>query len=602
MLDSRFGYFNAALARGIEAPDFVGDSAAQAAPFDRAVPPVDTFDDFTGTPGDDTFTGTNGNDTFDLSSGGNDTVHGRGGDDVVVFTGGGFSARDQIDGGSDTYYNFLDPGDEVLFNSPSGESDYSAGVTFGPKTIQNVETLTLGPGQFNFVLNDGNVSAQKILEIYAEGTSDQNTADSFYHIDGSAESDGDFKMFDLGAADDTFIGGGGNDLFRPGTGGTDIMDGGGGWNEISFSGPNNHHGVTVSLALHGVAQNVGGGHIVTLSHFYELQGTTFADTLTGDAYANYINGNGGDDTIHAAAGDDWVLVYAVAGDSGAPLLGSYHVTVDGGNGHDTLSLWFLADPGQPDVGEGVDFSLALEGGLQTVGTDKTVIATNFEDASGTPFDDSIAGDQDGNALYGDAGNDNLSGAGGNDSLFGDKYFTRFADSAGNGSGVGVADATSGGDDVLAGGGGDDTLDGGDGDDTMNGGAGADAMNGGTGSDSFVYDGVHQSTSRGFDTIAAFDAAGDLFDLPFSVTAIDPKFKAGTLSDATFDGDLAHAVNAARLGAHHAVLFTARHGDYAGETFLVIDANGTAGYQAGEDLVVRLDAAMHLADLATGNFI
>jgi len=75
---------------------------------------------------------------------------------------------------------------------------------------------------------------------------------------------------------------------------------------------------------------------------------------------------------------------------------------------------------------------------------------------------------------------------------------------------------------------------------------------------------------------------------------------GKLSTATFNSDLAADLGATKLGADHAVLFTASKGDLAGDTFLVVDLNGTAGYQAGQDLVIRLTGAT--GTLATANFI
>ncbi len=42
-----------------------------------------------------------------------------------------------------------------------------------------------------------------------------------------------------------------------------------------------------------------------------------------------------------------------------------------------------------------------------------------------------------------------------------------------------------------------------------------------------------------------------------------------------------------LGAHHAVLFSVNAGTLHGQVFLIVDLNGTAGYQAGADLVLHL---------------
>ena len=49
-----------------------------------------------------------------------------------------------------------------------------------------------------------------------------------------------------------------------------------------------------------------------------------------------------------------------------------------------------------------------------------------------------------------------------------------------------------------------------------------------------------------------------------------------------------------------MLFQADGGDLAGLTFLVVDANGVAGYQAGSDYVIQLTTPP--ASLATSDFI
>jgi hypothetical protein len=71
---------------------------------------------------------------------------------------------------------------------------------------------------------------------------------------------------------------------------------------------------------------------------------------------------------------------------------------------------------------------------------------------------------------------------------------------------------------------------------------------------------------------------------------------------TFDANLASAVGAARLAAHHAVLFTPSAGAHLGKTFLIVDANGVAGYQAGADLVILLGAASNLSGLTSSDFV
>jgi Ca2+-binding RTX toxin-like protein len=159
----------------------------------------------------------------------------------------------------------------------------------------------------------------------------------------------------------------------------------------------------------------------------------------------------------------------------------------------------------------------------------------------------------------------------------------------------------GGGDTLIGHGGKDTIRGGKGDDTIIGGAGRDGLDGGGGADVFRYEAVSDSTSTGADFVARFNFNVDKFDVAV-VNAIDAAIETGALSKATLDADLAAAVDAAHLGADNAVIFTPDSGDLVGTVVLVIDVNGDAGYQAGEDLVIELLNAKNLGALGTEDFI
>lgn len=135
--------------------------------------------------------------------------------------------------------------------------------------------------------------------------------------------------------------------------------------------------------------------------------------------------------------------------------------------------------------------------------------------------------------------------------------------------------------------GDDFFFGGAGNDLLRGGGGSDALTGGAGSDVFVYRSAGESTGGTFDILADFDSAADRIDLPVTVTGFDAAVQTGTLSADSAAQDLAAALGG--LGAGHAVLFTPDAGDLAGTLFLVVDGNGVAGYQEGEDYVFALPA-------------
>jgi hypothetical protein len=155
--------------------------------------------------------------------------------------------------------------------------------------------------------------------------------------------------------------------------------------------------------------------------------------------------------------------------------------------------------------------------------------------------------------------------------------------------------------VLQGGQGADHLIGGAGADSLYGWTGGDTLTGGGGADRFVYGGASDSTGAHYDTIVDFHFGEDVIDLPIVVTGLDQAVTKGSLSIASFDADLSAALGGPALGAGHAVLFTADQGDLAGQAFLVVDANGQAGYQAGEDYVIHLAAAPP-ADLSGHAFL
>ena len=108
--------------------------------------------------------------------------------------------------------------------------------------------------------------------------------------------------------DDTLIGGAGDDLLLAGEGnntliggqGNDRLIGGAGIDTVDYSG--DPAGVTVDLSK-GFALDGWGGKDTIISA-ENVTGTTFADTIIGNAKDNVINGNGGADMLTGGAGAD----------------------------------------------------------------------------------------------------------------------------------------------------------------------------------------------------------------------------------------------------------------------------------------------------------
>jgi Ca2+-binding RTX toxin-like protein len=154
--------------------------------------------------------------------------------------------------------------------------------------------------------------------------------------------------------------------------------------------------------------------------------------------------------------------------------------------------------------------------------------------------------------------------------------------------------------TLMGGHGSDQFIGGSGNDQLLGSGGADSLTGGAGADTFHYSQASDSTGALYDSILDFQFGADRIDLPVAVTGFDAAIAAGTLSEASFDADLTAVFGAAALGAGHAAWFTPNGGDLAGQTFLIVDGNGIAGYQPGQDYVIHM-AAPPPVDLGVAGF-
>ena len=161
------------------------------------------------------------------------------------------------------------------------------------------------------------------------------------------------------------------------------------------------------------------------------------DTLNGGADNDMLYGGKGDDILNGGDGDD-----TLDGGPGADML-------DGGPGSDTASYQNspVAVLVRLHAAHAVRFGDAEGDTL-----------TGIEHITGSPYNDTLAGDGEDNILKGEDGDDVLYGG------------------------------PAGGDDMMYGGNGDDRIFGGRGDDTLTGGEGNDVLKGGPGEDIFVVDG------------------------------------------------------------------------------------------------------------------
>jgi Ca2+-binding RTX toxin-like protein len=260
-----------------------------------------------------------------------------------------------------------------------------------------------------------------------------------------------------------------------GTSGNNVIDGGAGYDTVSYA--NAGASVVVSLAI--IAPQVtGGAGTDTLLNLEGLIGSNFNDRLTGNGSDNTIEGLWGDDSILASVGYDALLggsgtdtanyqsfrspiSFNVAGSFvekwafGLDKLVDIEVVVASSTASDTIDHTTVAGP---FTGTTTDLTANT---VTVIGLSPiSYVIQQFENVEGSGFTDKIVGSQGSNILNGYKGDDYIDGRAGND--------------------------------VLTGGSGNDTLDGGLGNDFLEGGLGTDSIIATAGSDIINYTSTAES--------------------------------------------------------------------------------------------------------------
>ncbi|HEY2069612.1 MAG TPA: calcium-binding protein [Rhizomicrobium sp.] len=564
-------------------------------------------DTLIGGAGDDTLVGGTGTNTIDISQGGEDTVSSIGGN-AVFLVGAAFDSGDSITGHADN--------DTVVFNGA-----YAPFTVLGTQ-VKGITNYTFDAGHsynvdFNFT-NYPNVYVYvKSFDASALGASDSLTFQSetsdahvYYNLSGVTVTggEGNDTISIVNMVDSTAdVSLGGNDTVT--VGGTDVAYFGDTFNgndHVTYDITNDQYGYAGLAGDYSAGLTLTGAMFTNVAYLELASNFTYdfmlASSLTVAAAFNttgwvYGTAESGNLTVDATASSANVLLdysgttIGVTGGSGA-VDGDVQVsasgTVTGGSANDSI-VWvnfnssdaFDGGTGNDmltiEYGHGNVFSLTLTNAMvqntdfiidddgdltlasNLIGTGQSIgftVLTGSVDASAVTAGSITATIADGSSVIGSAN----------------------ADSFTNG---GISSAVT---------------------DSYTGGGGGDTINVGTGSDKavLIYNGASDSTGVNFDTVIGFSTSADKFDTTATITGINPTVTSGALNTASFDTDMASAIGATQLHAHDAVLFTPTSGNYDGDTFLIVDLNGTAGYQAGQDLVIEMNNMS--GTLTTSNFI
>jgi Ca2+-binding RTX toxin-like protein len=338
----------------------------------------------------DTLTGSNRTDATELFEGreGNDVIDGKGGLDTAWYK----NSRSGVD---------VDLSQGKAIKDGYGTSD----------TLTNIENV-YGSRDFNDLIK-GNAGDNRL-----EGN----------------------------GGNDTLMGGAGEDFIIGGTG-NDSIDGGTNVSPYFYDWAS-YEAATGAVQLNlRSGQSSGADGIDTLTGIEAVSGSSFADTLIGDANTNIFLGNRGNDTIDGGDGFDVVDYSLASGSVTVSLLSNSSTGADGedtfiriegiqgSKNNDTLTgdandNWIGGNAGADSLvgGAGIDTANyhRATGGVtvnlatgRANGADGNDTLDGFENIAGSLFyADSLTGNDGNNWIEGNGGNDTLVGAGGNDTLLG----------------------------------------------------------------------------------------------------------------------------------------------------------------------------------------
>jgi hypothetical protein len=401
--------------------------------------------------------------------------------------------------------------------------------------------------------------------------------------------------------EDTVSGLGGNDLFnfanRFDAG--DTVDGGAGNDTLRIAGASYSDGLTLTATTLTNVENIqlGAGHDYELTSNDATVASGAHLTVNAEALGagDTVNFNGADETdgtFHFIGGAGFNFFTGGAGNDEFDMQNGGDVSAFGGGGNDMFRM-----------GDTLDASDALHGGA---GNDIVDITGDGDGGdtlllSATSFSSIETLRLENFAVYDIVTNDANVAAGTWLEIDGSRTGNRSLTFDGSAETDGHFHVlAAGGDDTITGGALNDIIDvsrggdGFDGSDTVTGGGGADHIIAGFSNnsvDTFIYNAASDSTGTAFDIIRNVDFSADVFQVPWGDIGPVTVKGGAEISHASFVADITAA--GSTLAIHGAQYISVTSGDMTGDAFLIIDVNGTAGYQSGSDLVIEVTGATGL---------
>ncbi len=389
----------------------------------------------------------------DSLSGGSSTgsysiIRGRDGNDAIY--GGAGSQQLFGDEGDDVISAYLEMPGQRLSKYDAASQDYLDGGAGNDLLLVSQGTQTVVGGAGTDTIEFSAAYDAVVVDLAAgtaSGTKLSTTISGVENVIGSAYGD----ALTGTSGSNILFGGDGDDRLIGGAGG-DVLNGGSGSDTAVYSTS------SAAVTLNLLSGSAGGGDASgdTFISIENLEGSAFADSLTGDNNDNILVGNGGADNLVGNGGSDTASYYTATA--------------------------------------GVVASLAA--GVGSAGDAAGDTYSGIENLRGSAFNDTLTGDASDNILEGGAGADILVGGSGFD-------LASYANAASGVTASLLAGGSSGdatGDtfsqiegfigsyfaDSLIGDAGENFIHGGSGDDIIVGGAGADTLSGGIGTDTVDY--------------------------------------------------------------------------------------------------------------------